>query len=90
MFIAELSLYINYLKEQITADAGKEPDRKRTKYYNDFYNNLINGINYYRHLTGIAIINNEQFNYSLDNAEKELNELNFQSTDINQGIAKTL
>ena len=57
MFIAELSLYINYLREQLTADAGKEPDRKRTKYYNDFYSNLINGINYYRHLPGVAIIN---------------------------------
>ncbi len=88
MFIAELGLYISYLKEQQEADAGKCPDRKRIKYYNDFYNNLMNGINYYRHLPGVAITNREQFNQSLDNAEKELNELNFQSTNINQPMVE--
>lgn len=90
MFIAELSLYISYLKEQLAADSGKEPDRKRTKYYDDFYNNLMNGINYYRHLPGVTITNIEQFNLALNDAEKELDELNFQSININQQMVETL
>jgi hypothetical protein len=78
MFIAELRLYINYLQEQLAMDSSKDPDRKRTKYYDDFYNNLMNGINYYRNLPGVAMTNREQFNRSLDEAELELNQMNFQ------------
>ncbi len=77
MFIAELSLYINYLKEQLEADAGNELDNKRKKYYQEYYKNLKDGINYYRHLPGIAKANNEQFSQSLDIEEKELNEILF-------------
>jgi hypothetical protein len=86
MFIAELRLYINYLQEQLAMDSGKEPDRKRTKYYDDFYNNLMNGINYYRNLPGVAMTNREQFNRSLDEAELELNQMNFQLNNIKQCI----
>jgi hypothetical protein len=86
MFIAELRLYINYLQEQLAMDSGKDPDRKRTKYYDDFYNNLMNGINYYRNLPGVAMTNREQFNRSLDEAELELNQMNFQLNNIKQCI----
>jgi hypothetical protein len=80
MFIAELSLYINYLKEQIESDTGKKPDNKRMKYYYEYYKNLINGINYYRHLPGVAKTCREQFNRALYMAEKELEAITFQST----------
>ena len=63
------------------------PKEKKTKYYNDFYHNLINGINYYRTLPGVAITQRQQFNRSLDNAEKELNQLNLQSINLNQSMA---
>lgn len=76
MFIAELSLYINYLKEQLENDAGKEQDGKRKKYYYEYYDNLLKGINYYRGLLGLAITNREQFNCALDIAEQELSEIN--------------
>ena len=77
MFIAELSLYINYLKEQLEGDACKEQDSKRKKYYHEYYKNLMNGISYYRHLPGVAKANKEQFNRALDIAEKELDEIEF-------------
>ena len=76
MFIAEMNLYIAYLKELLEADAGKEQDSKKEKYYAVFYKNLIDGINYYRQLPGVAISNHEQFSLALDVAEKELNEMN--------------
>jgi hypothetical protein len=78
MFIAELNLYINYIKEQLEADAGKEQDKKRMKYYQEYFKNLLNGINYYRHLPGVAITNREQFKQALEVAEKELGEINSQ------------
>jgi hypothetical protein len=79
MFIAELGLYINYLKEQWETDAGKALDGRRKKYYREYYNNLMNGINYYRHLPGLAIANKEQFYNALCDAEKELDEMHLDS-----------
>ena len=67
---------INYLKEQLENDAGKEQDGKRKKYYYEYYDNLLKGINYYRGLLGLAITNREQFNCALDIAEQELSEIN--------------
>lgn len=75
MFIAELGLYINYLKEELASDAGRDPDSKRKKYYQAYYCNLINGINYYRHLPGVAITARAQFYDALDAAEKELGKM---------------
>ncbi|UEG50142.1 hypothetical protein LK994_01460 [Ferruginibacter lapsinanis] len=73
MFITELRLYVNHLKEQL--DVDKEPDNKKKKYYQEFYRNLLNSINYYRELTGIAISNKQGFYEALDHSEMELNEL---------------
>lgn len=78
MFIAELGLYIQYFKEQITNDAGSEPDNKKMKYYQEFFNNLMNGISYYRQLTGVALTNNKKFHEALDQATHELEGLYYQ------------
>jgi hypothetical protein len=75
MFIAELNLYIDYLKEQMQRDAQKEPDSKRTKYYQGFYRNLMEGIAYYRQLPGVAMTCKLQFIQALDDAGKELEEI---------------
>ena len=78
MFIAELGLYINYLKEQLAADAGKETDKKRNRYYQEYLNNLLSGIQYYQQLPDVALTNHHEFSEALDMAENELNEISFQ------------
>ncbi len=75
MFISELNLYIDYLKEQLQREAPKEPDSKRKKYYQEFYKNLTEGIAYYRQLPGVAVMGKLQFIRALDAAGKELEQI---------------
>jgi len=77
MFVAELYLYIDYLKEQLTAEFETEAFAKRKKYFNSFYQNLRQGILYYRQLPGIAASNREQFAKDLYYADKELDVLDY-------------
>ncbi len=66
MFIAELDLYIRYLKEEVQND--EKPDDKRKKYYEGFCQNLLNGIAYYRNLALVTINNRQAFYHSLNAA----------------------
>jgi hypothetical protein len=51
MFVRELQLYIDYLKESMeTADT--EPGSKQEKYLKTFYNNLLEGIAFYKQTAG--------------------------------------
>ncbi len=75
MFIAELRLYIQYLKEEIAADKGRILDNKRKKYYQEFYQNLTEGINYYHNLAGIAQSNRQQFLNELAIGQMEIDGL---------------
>ncbi len=67
MFVAELQLYINYLKEEATV---AEPDDKKKKYILGFCQNLISGIAYYRSLNAAAINNLNLFEQQLDEKEE--------------------
>ena len=79
MFIAELGMYVNHLKEQM-ADAARKPfDNKKKKYFDEYYKNMMNGIDYYRHLSDVAKNNREQFDQALDAAEVELKEIYLKS-----------
>jgi hypothetical protein len=78
MFIAELYLYIDYLKEQIAADFHTAQFAKRKKYFTSFYQNLKDGIQYYQQLRGIAKSSRKSFLESLDSAALELDSLNYQ------------
>lgn len=78
MFIAELGLYINFLKEQLENDYSREPDAKRKKYYVEFFKNLQEGIAYYKNLTQAGEPNRASFIQALNLAENELNALNLQ------------
>jgi len=78
MFIAELHLYIDYLKEQLHDDSLTEQVAKKKKYYLTFYQNLREGIQYYRRLQGIAATSRNQFMKALNYAEIELDFLNYQ------------
>src|SRR5690606_23302204 len=48
MFVKELQLYIDYIKEQINATLT--PDNKFIKYCTTYCKNLIEGISYYQGL----------------------------------------
>ncbi len=75
MFIAELNLYMNYLREQLADSAAIEQDAKKKKYIASFCNNLREGIQYYRVLTGVAMSGREEFDAALQATEMELDEL---------------
>jgi hypothetical protein len=49
MFLKELNLYINYLKEKVE-DLDEEPTQNQIKYFDTFQTNLAAGINYYKML----------------------------------------
>jgi hypothetical protein len=66
MFIAELELYITYLKEEM--DNNEDPGIKKKKYFEGFCQNILNGIFYYRHHPGIAKDNRPAFDESLNQA----------------------
>jgi hypothetical protein len=87
MFIAELHLYINYLKEQLAEDILPDQVAKRKKYCASFYQNMMNGISYYRNQFDIAIANRETFNKDLDFCETELDCLNYQYAINNTEMA---
>lgn len=78
MFIAELLLYIDYLKEQLAEEFHTEQFAKKKKYYASFYNNLWDGISYYRRLPGLTGRRRKQFDKALYYAGIELDSLNYQ------------
>src|SRR5665811_1102570 len=88
MFIAELHLYIDYLKEQLEDDIQPEQFSKKKKYYASFYQNLRDGIMYYQQLPGISGTSKHQFTEALFNAEEELDSLNDQYA-INTQLMET-
>lgn len=74
MFIKELNLNIDYLKEQV-ADL-KERSEKKLKEMISFGDQLMRGINYYRNLSReIVKEGTEKFLQQLDSAEEGLNHL---------------
>ena len=75
MFIAELSLYIQYLKGELKGDFGKTLDKKRKKYYEEFTKNLLAGIQYYRELPGVAGNKEVSFLQDLMLAENDVKEI---------------
>lgn len=69
MFITELNLYINYLKEEIENDAM--PDSKKKRHYEVFCQNLLEGISYYQGLDMVAA-NEHAFGCSLYQATEQV------------------
>lgn len=83
MFIAELHLYIDYLKEELENDVRSGNFLKRKKYYTSFYQNLCNGITYYRNLPDLSgTTNQHQFIKGLHNATLEMDVLNYRHAII--------
>lgn len=73
VFIGELHLYINYLKEEM--ENTPQPDAKQKKYFEMFGQNLLSGIAYYRSLETVATSNRLAFDKALDAADKQVHSL---------------
>mgnify|MGYP003396705416 FL=1 len=77
MFINELNLYIDFLKEKREDDKRDGLFDKRRKYYDEFYLNLRKGIQYYRQLVPLMMEDTERFLQLLGWSETELDVLNY-------------
>ncbi len=77
MFIAELGLYIDYLKEKLEEELLQGTLVKKAKYYNEFYQNLRKGIAYYRTLGDQIDDGTGNFLHMLSGSETELDVLNY-------------
>lgn len=75
MFVAELNLYINYLKEQLESEDFSKPDSKRKKYFVGFFKNLRDGIRYYNNLPFNVEPNRVAFLQAFKAVEVELDAL---------------
>lgn len=75
MFIKELSLYLDYLKEQLEEDSRNETLLKKKKYYTSFYTKLKEGVAYYRSFPGISGPASSPFIEALAYADEELHRL---------------
>ena len=75
VFVAEMKIYINYLKEQLTKGNGDTNDPKRKNYYQTFLRNMSDAIQYYQDLLKSFVDNRESFGQALLNAKKELTEI---------------
>jgi len=78
MFIKEIVIYINYLKELID-DSPKPISEKELKYFLMFQKNMQDAIDYYKHLFPEIMVKSEDVKISLLNnlaiLEKELNSI---------------
>lgn len=77
MFIAELDLYIDYLKEKLEEELLQGTLPKKAKYYTEFYLNLRKGIAYYQSLADQIDDGSGNFQHLLSGAETELDVLNY-------------
>jgi hypothetical protein len=78
VFIAELSLYVKFLEEQLQTDLQSAQFDKRLKYFQGFYTNLQSGIDYYTSLNTSNIPHREQFLQDLKKESLKLDQLAIQ------------
>lgn len=80
MFITELRLYIEYLKEEI--DQNPTPDKRQIRKWILFRDHLLDGIRHYRTLPDLFPIGNPvRFFQDLDHAEQDIREKVFVQID---------
>ena len=73
MFIAELNLYVDYLKESLLEESTLAAFEKRKKYFGQFFENLFQGIAYYGTMADqVSQSAQKQFKMALQEAELEL------------------
>jgi hypothetical protein len=84
MFIAELYLYIDYLKEQLREDTINGQIFQKKKYYASFFQNLRKGITYYKNITGMSAVELSRLIKDLSDAGTELDFLNYQYSILDE------
>jgi len=72
MFIAEMHLYLSYLKMQLGKEQGIPLEGKRKSWYQTFVSNLTDAIAYYQSLPEQAIAAREAFDRALSDARRSL------------------
>lgn len=72
MFIKELQLYLDYLREEIRENPGN--DRKILKNRKSFCQNLAEGIQYYKELS-LKLSFSKDFAKAINDAEQELQDI---------------
>jgi len=75
MFVEELQLYIDYLKETLENDPLKYLDNKKINFYKSFFFNLQSGISYYRDLYYSLAICDDNFIDMLNQKAATLNSM---------------
>ncbi len=78
LFIAELRLYVAYLKEQLALDSLADELSKRKKYFTAFFRNLQDGISYYQQLADKATTAKDKLMAQLQQAHITLEALHHQ------------
>lgn len=78
MFIAELNLYLDFLREQLELEDTREMDVKKKKYYESFMLHLREGICYYKNLKELAPDNRAACDRALEYGLLELDGLSYQ------------
>jgi len=87
MFVKELKLYIDYLKNQIL-DSAEVIDRKQEKYLSTFVKNMNEGISYYKDMfSQLKDKFEDSKNAIFEGIEKYENKLKSLELDINKLIA---
>ena len=82
MFINELRLYIDYLREQVEVE---ELDERQMVANTKFARNLLDGITYYRTISG-SVEDSDLFVLELMNGELEINTMMENSSAVSQTI----
>lgn len=84
MFVKELTMYIDYLKNEI-ATVSAEINAGQIKKWNVFKNNLLEGISYYQNLfvsTGTSLADNAKVQYLLHFYKEELIEVKIPELEL--------
>ena len=77
MFVSELNLYIDYLQNELCNENQDELTPKKKKFYATFYQNIKDGISYYKELDSIPVADQEKFLQDLAYAEVALDGVNY-------------
>lgn len=84
MFVSELNLYIDYLQNELGNEKQEELTPKKKKFYAGFYQNIKEGIHYYKALDSIPAAEREKFLQDLAYAEVALDGINYRyALDLN-------
>lgn len=78
MFITEMKIYIQYLRDEISKGKGDFAIPKRKKYYKTYVSNMLDAVAYYRNLIVKSFISSERFAKELSSAFDEIKGISHQ------------